>query len=194
MALFRLNIEWADNSNDTLVYKYPFKKSGREVNDKSTLTVRESQCAVFVYKGQVDSVFTPGFYELKTHTFPLISKLCNWAYAFQNPIICDVYFINTKQFTDIKWGTKNPIIMRDADFGNIRVRGFGAFSFKVNDATIFLKELFGSNSSFKTSDIADYLKTLLISSLTDVLGESKISVLDSAGNTEEFNKIIKEMV
>ena len=162
MAWFRLNIEWSDNSQNTLVYKYPFKNSGREVNDKSTLTVRDSQCAIFVHKGQVADVFGPGMYEMKTATFPILSKLFNWKYAFENPIICDVYFVNTKQFTNIKWGTKNPIIMRDSEFGSVRVRGFGSFAFKVDDPTVFMKELFGTNSTFKTEDISDYLKTLTI--------------------------------
>ena len=194
MAWFRLNIDWSDNSQNTLVYKYPFKNGGREVNEKSTLTVRDSQCAVFVHKGQVADVFGPGFYELKTATFPILSKLFNWKYAFENPIVCDVYFVNTKQFTNIKWGTKNPIIMRDTEFGSVRVRGFGSFAFKVDDPTVFLKELFGTNSTFKTEDISDYLKTLTISSLTDAIGESKISLLDLAGNTDEFNEIIKAKV
>ena len=194
MAWFRLNIEWSDNSQNTLVYKYPFKNQGREVNDKSTLTVRESQCAIFVHKGQIADVFGPGFYELKTATFPVLSKLFAWKYGFQNSIVCDVYFVNTKQFTGVKWGTKNPIIMRDSEFGSVRVRGFGSFAFKVDDPTIFLKELFGSNSTFKTEDISEYLKTLTISSLTDAIGESKISLLDLAGNTDEFNEIIKAKV
>lgn len=194
MALFRLNIEWADPSKDTLVYKYPFKKGGREVNDKSTLTVRESQCAVFVYKGEVTDVFGPGLYNLKTQIFPILSKLTAWKYGFQTPITVDVYFINTKQFTDIKWGTQNPIIMRDPEFGMVRVRGFGSFAFKVDDPTIFLKELFGTNSSYSTSDITGYLKSMLISALTDAIGESKISALDLAGNTLEFNEIIKRGV
>ena len=191
MAFFRLNIEWADSSNDTLVYKYPFKKSGREVNNKSTLTVRESQCAVFVYKGQIADVFGPGLYDLKTDIFPILNKLAAWKYAFETPITLDVYFINTKQFTDVKWGTQNPIMMRDPEFGVIRVRGFGAFAFKVDDPTVFLKELFGTDSSFKTSDIVSYLKTMLVSALTDALGESKVSALDLAGNTLEFNEIVK---
>ena len=194
MALFRLNIEWADSSNNTLVYKYPFKKSGREVNNKSTLTVRESQCAVFVYKGQIADVFGPGLYDLKTNIFPILTKIAAWKYAFETPITLDVYFINTKQFTDVKWGTQNPILMRDPEFGAIRVRGFGAFAFKVDDPTVFLKELFGTVSSFLTSDIVSFLKTMLISALTDALGESKISALDLAGNTLEFNEIVKRSV
>ncbi len=192
MALFRTNIEWSDSSNNTLVYKYPFKKSGREVNNKSTLTVRESQCAVFVYKGQVADVFGPGLYDLKTDIFPILTKLVAWKYAFETPITLDVYFVNTKQFTDVKWGTQNPIMMRDPEFGVIRVRGFGAFAFKVDDPTVFMKELFGTDSSFVTADIVSYLKTMLISALTDALGESKISALDLAGNTLEFNEIVKK--
>ncbi len=194
MALFRLNVEWTDNSSDTLVYKYPFKKSGREVNNKSSLTVRESQVAVFVYKGQIADIFEPGFYLLETHILPILTKLAAWTYAFETPITVDVYFINTKQFTNIKWGTQNPIIMRDPEFGAIRVRGFGAFAFKVDDAKNFMKELFGTNSTFKTEDIKDYAKTMLLSALADALGESKISVLDLAGNTLEFNEIVKEKI
>ena len=194
MALFRLNIEWSDDSKNTLVYKYPFKKQGREVNDGSTLTVRESQVAVFVYKGKVADVFEPGFYELKTGTLPILSKLAAWTYAFENPITVDVYFVNTKQFTNIKWGTQNPIMMRDPEFGVIRVRGYGAFAFKVDDPAVFLKELFGTNSTFKTEDITGFLKTMLVSSLTDALGESKISALDLAGNTMEFNEIVKAKI
>ncbi len=194
MALFRLNIEWRDDSKDTLVYRYPFKNDGREVNNRSTLTVRESQVAVFVFKGKVTDVFEPGFYELKTQTFPILSKLTSWAYAFENPITVDVYFVNTKQFTNIKWGTQNPIMMRDPEFGVIRVRGFGAFSFKVDNVANFMTELFGTNSSFKTQDIQGYAKTMLISALTDALGESKISALDLAGNTLEFNEIVKAKI
>ncbi len=194
MALFRLNVEWTDDSRNTLVYKYPFKKDGREVNNKSTLTVKPSQVAVFVHKGEIGDVFGPGFYKLETETFPILSKLTAWKYAFENPITLEVYFINTTQFTGAKWGTKNPIIMRDPEFGNIRVRGFGSFSYKVDDPTVFLKELFGTNSTFKTNDIEEYLKSLIISSMSDALGESKVSVLDLAGNTEEFNTIIKAKV
>lgn len=194
MALFRLNILWDDDSKNTLVYKYPFKKQGREVNDKSTLTVKESQVAVFVHKGQIADVFGPGYYELKTETFPILSKLVAWKYAFENPITVDVYFINTKQFTDVKWGTMNPIMMRDPEFGMIRVRGFGAFAFRVYDPGVFLKELFGTNSSFKTEDITGWLKTMLISSLSDALGESGISAIDLAANTLEFNTIVKAKI
>ena len=194
MALFRINIEWTDSSSDTLVYKYPFKNSGREVNDRSTLTVRESQMAVFVYKGQVADIFGPGFYKLDTNIYPILTKLAAWTYGFQNPIVMEVYFINTKQFTNNKWGTQNPILVRDPEFGPIRVRGFGSYAFKVKDCGQFLRELFGTNSSFKTSDIVDHLKSILISNITDAIGESKISALDLAGNTLEFQQKVTETV
>lgn len=192
MAWFRKNIEWNnDNSQDVMVYKYPFKENGRELNNKSTLTVRESQVAIFVHKGKIADIFEPGLYELGTQIFPVLSKLYAWKYAFQTPITVDLYFVNTKQFTNIKWGTQNPILMRDPEFGNIRVRGYGAFAFKVDNAEIFLKELFGTNSTFSTKDIQEYAKTMLISGLTDALGESKLSALDLAGNTLELNEIVK---
>ena len=194
MALFRLNLVWNDDSKITLVYKYPLKNFGREINNKSTLTVKESQCAIFVHKGQIADVFGPGLYELGTDIFPILSKLAGWKYGFQTPITCDVYFINTKQFTNIQWGTKNPIMMSDSRFGMIRVRAFGTFSYKVDDPAVFLKELFGTNSTFVTSDINDFLKSMLLSCFADSLGESKVSALDLAANTLEFNETVKGVV
>ena len=194
MALFRINIEWKDDSSDTLVYKYPFKNDGREVNDRSSLTVRESQMAVFVYKGQICDIFTPGMYKLNTNIYPILTKLAAWTYGFETPITLDVYFINTKQFTGNKWGTQNPILVRDPEFGPIRVRGFGQFAFKVDDCEAFLKELFGTNSSFKTEDIVEHLKALVVSTLTDAIGESKLSALDLAGNTLEFQDTVTRSV
>ncbi len=191
MALFLKILEWADSSQDTLVYKYPLKKGGREINHKSKLIVRESQEAIFVHKGQICDIFPAGTYDLNTDIFPILSKLAGWKYGFQTPITVDVYFVNTKQFTDCKWGTASPIMMRDPEFGMVRVRGFGSYAFKVDDAGTFMKELFGTNSTFVTSDITDWLKTMLVSALTDAIGESKVSALDLAGNTLEFNQIVK---
>lgn len=194
MALFLRILEWVDDSKNTLVYKLPLKKGGREINHKSKLIVRESQEAVFVHKGQICDVFAPGTYDLNTEIFPILSKLAGWKYGFQTPISVDVYFVNTKQFTGQRWGTQNPIMMRDPEFGMVRVRGFGSYAFKVEDSGVFLQELFGTNSSFQTEDITDYLKTMLLSALTDSLGESKISALDIAGNTLEFNQIVKATI
>ena len=194
MALFLRILEWTDDTKDTLVYKFPLKKGGTEINHKSKLIVRESQQAIFVHKGQICDIFPAGTYDLNTDIFPILSKLAGWKYGFQTPIRVDVYFVNTKQFTGCKWGTANPIMMRDPEFGAIRVKGYGSYAFKVDDAGVFLKELFGTNSSFETDDITDWLKTMLISALTDALGESKISALDLAGNTLEFNQIVKATI
>lgn len=194
MALFRLNVVWNDDSKNTLVYKYPLKNYGREINNKSTLTVKESQCAIFVHKGQIADVFGPGLYDLGTDIFPILSKLAGWKYGFQTPITCDIYYINTKQFTNIQWGTKNPIMMSDSRFGMVRVRAFGTFSYKVDDPAVFLKELFGTNSTFVTDNINDFLKSMLLSCFADSLGESKVSALDLAANTLEFNEIVKGSV
>ncbi len=194
MALFLKVIEWTDSSKNTLVYKYPLPKGGQEINHKSKLVVRESQEAIFVHKGQICDVFTPGTYDLNTDIFPILSKLAGWKYGFQTPIRVDVYFINTKQFTGGKWGTSNPIVMRDPEFGMIRVKGFGSYSYKVNDSVVFLKELFGTNSSFSTEDINSWLKSILVSYLTDAIAESKVSALDLAANTTEFNTLIKSNI
>ena len=190
MALFLRILEWADDTKDTIVYKLPLAKGGREINHKSKLIVRESQQAIFVHKGKICDIFPAGTYDLDTDIFPILSKLAGWKYGFQTPISVDVYFVNVKQFTGLKWGTANPIAMRDPEFGMIRVKGYGSYAFKVDDAGVFLQELFGTNSSFSTRDITDWLKTMLISALTDALGESKISALDLAGNTLEFNQIV----
>lgn len=190
MAFYLKIIEWADNSKNSIVYKYPLPKNGKEVNQKSKLIVKEGQCAIFVHKGQLADVFTPGTYDLNTNIFPLLSKIAGWKYGFQTPIELQIYFVNTRQFTGNKWGTANPIIMRDPEFGVVRVQGFGAYSFKVDDAGVFLRELLGTLSSFNTQDITDWLRSMVVSTLTDVIGESKVSVLDLAGNTNELNQIV----
>ncbi len=194
MALFLKILEWSDDTKDTLVYKLPLKNGGREINQKSKLIVRESQQAIFVHKGKVCDVFDCGTYDLKTEIFPIISKLAGWKYAFETPISVDVYFINLKQFTGYKWGTANPIVMRDPEFGMIRVKGYGSYAFKVDNSVTFMQELFGTNSTFVTTDITNWLKTMLVSALTDALGESKISALDLAANTMEFNKTVTDSI
>lgn len=177
-------IEWLDDSKETLVYRFPME--GRQITMGSKLTVRESQVAVFVNKGVVADVFGPGFYTLSTSNLPILSTLLAWPYGFKSPFKAEVYFVNTKQFTKQKWGTSNPITMRDKEFGVVRVRGFGSYSFKVNEAFTFMKELFGTNSSFETSDIIDYLKSLIVTGISETIAESGTSALDLAANLSEF--------
>ncbi len=185
-------IEWEDFSKDTIVYKFPM--DGRQIMMGSKLTVRESQVAIFVNKGKIADVFAPGYYSLSTSNLPFLTKLLALPYGFKSPFFAEIYFINTKQFTNQKWGTANPITMRDKDFGTIRLRGYGKYAFKVSDPTKLLHELFGTNSTFTTADINEYIKSMLVAGISDTIGESKISALDLACNLLEFNKVATTQV
>lgn len=182
-------VEWQDTTSNTMVYKFPM--DGRKLFYGSKLTVRESQVAVFVNKGKIADVFTPGMYSLHTQNLPILSSLLGLPYGFKSPFFADVYFVNTKQFTNQKWGTTNPITMRDKEFGPIRLRAYGTFSFKVTDAGTFMKEVFGTNSEFSTESIVGQLKSMVIAGISDTIAESKISALDLACNLLEFNDVVK---
>jgi membrane protease subunit (stomatin/prohibitin family) len=183
-------IEWTDASSDQIVYKYEYNIKKNFIAKGSALTVRDSQVAIFADKGRMADVFEPGYYKLDTDNIPVLTKLLSWKYGFESPFKSDIYFVNTKQFTKNKWGTKNPIIIRDADFGSVRVRCFGTFAFKVKDAFSFMKELSGTNSSFKTDDIVEFLKSTLIMHVSDAISESKVPVLDMAGNLIELSRVV----
>lgn len=177
-------IEWTDTTTDTVVYRFPVR--GQEIKMGAQLTVRESQTAIFVNEGQIADVFTPGRYELSTQNMPVMTKLRSWKYGFNSPFKAEVYFVNTKQFTDQKWGTPNPIMMRDPEFGVIRLRAFGNYSFRVTDAVKFLKEIFGTNSVFETENITGQLRTTIVSSISDLLAELKVAALDLAMHYDEL--------
>lgn len=178
-------IEWTDESKDLMVYRYPME--GREIMMGSKLTVRESQAAVFVNKGKIADIFEPGMYRLETNNLPILTKLMSWKTGFDSPFKADIYFVNTRQFTDQKWGTVNPIMMRDPELGVVRIRGFGKFSFRVFDAEKFLQELFGTSSTFLIKDISEYLKSMIISDISDTLAELKISALDITSQLKEIS-------
>lgn len=184
-------IEWEDNSKDTLVYRYPLTDRD-EIMNSSTLVVRPSQVALFIHKGEIADIFAPGTYKLSTENIPIITKLLALPTGGDSPIKAEIYYVNTKQFASNKWGTQNPIMMRDADFGNVRLRGFGIYSFKVDDAKLFMKEMFGTNQVYKLADVAEYLKPLIVEGVTDAIAESKISALDLAANYKEFGQTIVE--
>lgn len=183
-------IEWVDNSSNTIVYKVDLKKNN--INKGSMLTVRDSQVAIFADKGRMADVFLPGSYKLDTSSIPLLTTLLSWKYGFEHPFKSDIYFVNTKQFTKQKWGTANPILIRDAEYGPVQVRGFGTYSFRVKDAFIFMKELSGTNSSYKTEDITDYLKSMVVTNISDAIGEAKVPILEMAGNLVEFGEIVRK--
>ena len=177
-------IEWTDSSNDTMVYKYDM--NGKEIMMGAQLTVRESQVAIFVNEGQLADVFQPGRYELSTSNMPIMTALKAWKFGFNSPFKSDVYFINTKQFLDLKWGTSNPVMMRDAEFGMIRLRAFGIYSFRVTDPEAFLKEVFGTSSLFTVDGVEGQIKRTLVSGLSDAIAETKIPALDLAANYDEL--------
>ena len=178
-------IEWSDSSANTMVHKYDM--NGKEIMNGAQLTVRESQVAIFVSEGQLADIFEPGRYELTTSNLPILTALKSWKYGFNSPFKSDVYFVNTKQFLDKKWGTSNPVMMRDAEFGMIRLRAFGIYSFKVNDAEKFLKEVFGTSALFTVDGVEGQIKRTLVSGLSDAIAESKIPALDLAANYEELS-------
>ena len=149
-------IEWTDDSQNTMVYKYDM--NGKEIMMGAQLTVRESQAAIFVNEGKLADVFQPGRYELSTQNMPILTKLKAWKFGFNSPFKSDVYFINTKKFLDRKWGTANPVMMRDTDFGMIRIRAFGSFAFRVKEPETFMKECFGTSSLFTVEGVEGQLE------------------------------------
>jgi membrane protease subunit (stomatin/prohibitin family) len=183
-------IEWTDDSLETMVYRFPV--AGKEIKMGAQLTVRESQAAIFVSEGQIADVFQPGRYTLTTQNMPILTKLKSWKYGFNSPFKAEVYFVNTKQFTDQKWGTTNPVMMRDAEFGMLRLRAFGIYSFRVADPVVFLKEVFGTGSMFDTNSITGQLKRSIVSGISDLLGETKIPAIDLAMYYDELSERAKE--
>lgn len=172
-------IEWEDNTHDTMAYKYPIPPK-TEIMMGSQLIVRESQVAILVSSGKIADVFEPGRYKLNTGNMPILTKLRSWKYDFNSPFVCDVYFINTKQFINQKWGTGNPVMMRDQDFGVVQFRGYGVFSFKVSDAAVFLRELLGSAALYKVDNLMEQLKRTIVSGISEAVAASNIPALDLA--------------
>ena len=185
-------IEWLDESKETILYRFPVH--GQEIKNGAQLIVRESQAAVFVYSGQVADVFGPGKYTIDGGNTPILSKLGAWMHGFNSPFKAEVYFVNTKQFTDMKWGTSNPIMLRDNDFGIVRLRAFGAYSMRVADPSTFVKEVAGTNAHFETDDIEGQLKRAIVTEFSDAIGEMKIPALDLAAQYKEIGDAIKDKI
>ncbi len=184
-------IQYKDTDKDTIVWRFNLKDR-EEIMNSSTLIVGPNQTAIFVHKGQVCDIFGPGTYKLATENIPFLTKLLSLPTGGNSPIDADVYFINMQQFTGIKWGTQNPIMMRDADFGNIRLRGYGVYSFRVDNPKAFMTEMFGQSEVYRVEDVEEQIKPMIIQSLTDAIAESKISALDLAANYEEFSNNVVE--
>ncbi len=179
-------IEWKDATDDTMVYRYD--RNGKDIMMGAQLTVRESQAAVMVNEGKLADVFQPGRYELSTQNMPILTALKSWKYGFNSPFKAEVYFVNTKQFLDQKWGTSNPVMMRDAEFGMVRLRAFGIYAFSVDDPVVFLKQVFGTTALMTTEGVTGQIKRTLVSGLSDAIAQSKIPALDLAANYDELSQ------
>jgi membrane protease subunit (stomatin/prohibitin family) len=185
-------IEWLDQSSDIMVYRFP--RYQNEIKYGAKLTVRETQLAVFINEGQLADVYKPGLYTLTTENMPIMTTLKGWKYGFNSPFKAEIYFINTKNFTDLKWGSPNPIMMRDPEFGPIRIRAFGNYAMKVADPVVFIKEVVGTDGNFTTDGISEQLRNVVVTRFTDAIAESKLPVLDMASNLDEISKFCETKI
>jgi excisionase family DNA binding protein len=185
-------IEWTDDSRDTLSYRWP--DDDKEIKNGAQLIVRESQMAQFVYLGQFGDTFHPGKYTLTTDNIPVLTTLRGWKYGFDSPFKADVYFVTTRLFTGNKWGTSNPVMMRDADFGIVRARAFGTYDFGIIDPQLFLKEVAGSDQHFRLEEFADTMRSRIVSLFSEAIAESKIPVIDVATRFSELGDALLPLI
>ena len=185
-------IEWNDDSSDTLVWRFPRYENA--IKQGAQLIVRQSQAAVFVNRGEIADVFTSGQHQLTTRNLPLLTTLAGWKYGFQSPFKSEVYFVNTRNFTNLKWGTKNPVILRDPEFGPVRLRSFGTYVVRVCDPARFIREIVGTGGHFTLNDVSGQLMNLIVTRFSDMLGESKIPVLDLAASYNELSAYLTDRI
>lgn len=185
-------IEWTDDSRDTLSYRWP--DEDKEIKNGAQLIVRESQQVQFVSAGQFADLFQPGKYTLSTQNIPILSTLQGWKYGFQSPFKCDVYYLNTRLFTGNKWGTANPVMMRDKDFGVVRIRAFGSYDFRIVEAPKFLKEVAGTDQNFRLDEFADTMRSRIISVFTEALAKAQIPVLDVATRYSDLGDALLQLI
>ena len=179
-------IEWIDQTNTTLVHR--FERYQNEIKNGAQLIVREGQMAVFINEGQLADIFSAGTYTLNTKNLPILSTLKGWKYGFNSPFKAEVYFINTRLFTDEKWGTKNPITLNDQRFGFVEIRAFGSYAFKITDPGLFIKEIVGTDGDFTNFEISEHLKSLISTRFTDTIGKANIPIELYAANTSELSE------
>lgn len=185
-------IEWTDDSRDTLSIRFP--DEDKEIKNGAQLVVRESQVCQFVYLGEFGDTFGPGKHTLTTENIPLLTTLKSWKYGFQSPFKADVYFVNTRLFTGNKWGTSNPIMMRDQDFGLIRLRAFGTYDFRIVEPRLFLKEVAGTDQNFRIEEFADTMRSRIVSVFSDALASSKIPAMDLASRYTEVGEALIPLI
>ena len=182
-------IEWVDDSRHALVWRFP--RYQNEIKNGAQLIVRPGQMAVFVHRGEIADVFEPGHYELKTDNLPLLSTIAGWKYGFNSPFRAEVYFVSTKQITDLKWGTPNPIMLRDPEFGPIRIRAFGTYALKAVNPKAMLEELVGTDKVVDADEVTELLRSIIISTFADVIGSANVAALDLASKYQEFGETLR---
>ncbi|MBK4215483.1 SPFH domain-containing protein [Paracoccus caeni] len=185
-------IEWTDDSRDTMVYRFP--TVGKAIKYGAKLTVREGQAAVFIHEGQLADVFGPGLYLLETNNIPIMTRLQHWDHGFRSPFKSEVYFVNTTRFNDLKWGTKNPIIARDPEFGPVRLRAFGTYSMRVTDPAKFMSEIVGTDGEFTRDEIAFQIRNIIVQEFSRMIAGSGIPVLDMAANTGDLGNLVAKAI
>ena len=185
-------IDWTDDTRDTIVYR--FQRRDNAIKYGAKLTVREGQAAVFVHEGQLADVFQPGLYQLETNNMPIMTTLQHWDHGFSSPFKSEIYFVSTRRFQDLKWGTKNPIMMRDPEFGPVRMRAFGTYTIRVSDPGLFLQEVVGTDGEFTVDEVQFQLRNVLVSRFSNALASSGIPVLDLAANTDQMADYLKNRV
>lgn len=181
-------IHWTDNTRDTMVWR--FERHGHEIKYGAKLTVREGQAAVFVHEGQLADVFTPGLYMLETNNMPVMTSLQHWDHGFKSPFKSEIYFVNTTRFSNLKWGTKNPIMLRDPEFGPTRLRAFGTYTVRVADPALFLREIVGTDGEFTMDEISYQIRNVIVQEFSRALAASGIPALDMAANTADLGKLV----
>lgn len=185
-------VEWVDDSQRTLVWRFP--RYENEIKNGAELVVRPGQNAIFVDRGQIADVFEPGQYRLATDNLPILSTLRGWKHGFSSPFKCEVYFVSTRQVTDLKWGTPNPIMLRDADFGPLRIRAFGTYALRATDPKLLLKELVGTNARFETDEVGELLRSIIVEAFSDLIGRAQIAAFDLAAHYRELSEKLRLLV
>ena len=185
-------ISWTDDSRDTMVWR--FERRGNAIKYGAKLTVREGQAAVFIHEGQLADIFGPGLYELETNNMPLLTTLQHWDHGFKSPFPSEIYFVNTTRFNDQKWGTKNPIIARDPEFGAVRLRAYGSYSMRVADPAKFMTEIVGTDGEFTADEISFQIRNVIVQEFSRLIAASGIPVLDMAANTADLGKIVSDAI
>ena len=185
-------IQWQDDARDTISWRFP--DEDKEIKRGAQLIVRESQVAQFLYLGQFGDTFGPGKHTLTTDNIPILSTLKGWKYGFESPFKADVYFVNTRLFTGNKWGTANPVMMRDTDFGIVRARAYGTYDFRVADPKLFLREVAGTDDNFRLDEFAETMRSRIVSVFSDALASAKVPVLDVAARYAELGEALLPLI